>query len=115
MIAKKSNPWVPAGLVFLSLVPSIAGVMRLVVLSGAEPDSLNVKEAGFFADPLPVVLHVVGATVYRLLGAFQFSRGLRQKHPGWHGWSGRVALPAGLLAAVSGVWMALVSPLMPEF
>lgn len=115
MIAKKSNPWVPVGLVFLSLVPSIAGVMRLVSLSGTEPPGANAKEAGFFADPLPVALHVFGATLYCLLGALQFSQGLRQRHPGWHRAAGRIALPAGLVAAASGVWMALAYPLMPEF
>ena len=30
------------------------------------------------------MVHVVGAVVYALLGAFQFSARLRRRHPNWH-------------------------------
>ena len=36
-----------------------------------------------FAQPLPVVLHVLSASVYCALGAFQFAPGFRRRRPGW--------------------------------
>ncbi|MDQ3786167.1 MAG: DUF2306 domain-containing protein, partial [Actinomycetota bacterium] len=61
--------------------------------------------ARFFADPVPVLLHIVGATVFCVLGAFQFLRGPR------HRVMGRLIVPCGLVAALSGMWMAASYPL----
>ncbi len=94
----------PLALVALSLVPVVAGSVRLGGLAtGAEvtPDS-----ARFAASPFPIALHVASATPYCLLGAFQFSAGFRRRWPGWHRRAGRVLAVLGLLAALSGVWMA---------
>ena len=61
---------VPAALILLSVIPLAGGAFRLNQLaSGAEITPANAR---FFASPLPVVLHIVGASVYALLGAFQF-------------------------------------------
>ncbi len=54
-----------------------------------------------------LVAHIVSVTVYVLLGAFQFHRGLRRRRPRWHRIAGRVTAPAGLVAALSGIWLAL--------
>jgi uncharacterized membrane protein len=96
---------VPAGLILLSLVPVLAGAARVDELAGgaqATPDN-----ARFVASPVPVVVHIVAASAYCLLGAFQFAAGLRRRRPGWHRIAGRVLVPCGLAAAVSGLWMAL--------
>ncbi len=68
---KARTAWrVPAALILLSIIPLTFGVFRLHELaSGAEITPANAR---FFAAPLPVVLHIVGAAVYALLGAFQF-------------------------------------------
>ena len=50
---------------------------------------------------------MVGALLYALLGAFQFSARLRRRHRGWHRGAGRVAAVAGLVVALSGLWMTL--------
>ena len=95
---------VPLALVVLSLVPVAAGAGRLAGLaSGAEvtPDT-----ARFAAAPIPVALHIVSATPYCLLGAFQFSAGLRRRWPAWHRRAGRVLAGLGIVSALSGVWMA---------
>lgn len=98
------NHWlVPAGLIALSLVPVAAGSARLVQLAGSP--AVTEANARFVTTPLPVVLHVVGATVFCLLGALQFSTTLRSR--AWHRRAGRVVVPAGLVAAVSGLWMAV--------
>ena len=47
-------------------------------------------------------MHIVGAAVYALLGAFQFSARLRRRRPGWHRRAGRVLVVAGLAVALSG-------------
>ncbi|MGD9956372.1 MAG: DUF2306 domain-containing protein [Candidatus Nanopelagicales bacterium] len=92
---------VTAGLLALSFVPMVAGAARLGQLaSGAEVTAANQR---FFDQPLPVVLHIVGATVFSLLGAFQFVPSLRRRR--WHRIAGRVALPMGLVASLSGLWM----------
>ena len=95
------------GLVLLSVVPMIAGTARLVDLAGgvATTDS-----ARFFADPLPLVVHIVSATLFSVVGAFQFSPGLRRRHRGWHRSAGRFLVPLGLAAALSGLWLTLAYP-----
>ena len=57
------------------------------------------------------VHHVVGATTYCVLGAFQLVPSLRRSRPRWHRLAGRVLVPAGLAAALSGLWMAVLSDL----
>jgi uncharacterized membrane protein len=54
-----------------------------------------------------VAAHVVGAIGFALLGAFQFSSGLRRRHPSWHRVSGRLAVALGFAVAVSALWMTV--------
>ncbi|THV30690.1 DUF2306 domain-containing protein [Glycomyces paridis] len=95
---------IAAGLILLALVPSIAGTFRIgEIASGATQTAENAR---FMEVPLPVVLHIVGALVYALVGAFQFLPGLRRRHVRWHRFAGRYLLvPAGLTVAASGLWM----------
>ncbi|NKX51381.1 DUF2306 domain-containing protein, partial [Arthrobacter deserti] len=103
--ARRPRPqWlVPTRLVLLALIPVIAGAARLHELTGGAVTPQNER---FFASPAPVVAHIVSATVYCLLGAFQFVPGLRRNGRGWHRAAGRILVPAGLLAALSGLWMS---------
>ena len=96
---------VPVALVVLSLVPLVSGTIRLVEVFGAP--AVMPANPRVAASPAPVVVHVVGALLYALLGAFQFSPRLRRRHRGWHRGAGRVAAVAGLLVALSGLWMTL--------
>ncbi|MDJ0334044.1 DUF2306 domain-containing protein [Salinibacterium sp. G-O1] len=103
---------VPTGLILLSLVPVIAGAFRLTELTvGAEVTDTNAR---FFNSPVPVVAHVVAATIYLLLGAFQFVPQLRRGRPSWHRVSGRILAPAGVITGLSGMWMAVFYP-RPEY
>ena len=99
---------VPAGLVLLSLVPVAAGMVRVTQLAGGGP--VTSDNARFFASPVPVVLHIVCASVFCLLGAFQFVPWIRRRRPGWHRAAGRVVATCGLLAALAGLWMTLFYP-----
>ena len=102
--SSKRQWWVPLGLVLLSLVPVLAGAARVGELTGGA--QITAENARFFASPVPVVVHIIGASVYCLLGAFQFAPALRRRRR-WHRIAGRVLVPFGLAAAVSGLWMTL--------
>lgn len=96
---------VPAGLILLSLIPVIAGAARLTELTGGS--AVTVRNARFFDSPAPVIIHIVSVTIYSLLGAFQFTPSLRRGRRSWHRTAGIMLLPAGLLTALSGLWMAV--------
>jgi uncharacterized membrane protein len=106
---KVQGGWrMPAALIVLSVIPLIFGALRLNELArGAE---ITPDNARFFASPLPVALHIVSASVYALLGAFQFASRLRRRGNGWHRWAGRLLVPCGLVVGVSGIWMTLFYP-----
>ncbi len=99
---------IPAALIALATIPIIAGVARLVMLGTGAP-----VPDRFVSAPIPVVLHILSATTYCLLGAFQFSPGFRRNHLRWHRGAGRVLVGAGLVAALSGIWMALTYAIVP--
>jgi uncharacterized membrane protein len=88
-----------------------AGTVRLVALAGGAV--VTPENARFFAAPIPVVLHIIAVSTYCVLGAFQFSPGIRANHPRWHRLAGRVLVPTGLLAALSGIWMAMSYAIVP--
>jgi uncharacterized membrane protein len=93
----------PVGLILLSLIPVLAGAARLTELVG-NPIATASNER-FVTSPIPVVVHIVSVTIYSLLGAFQFVPALRRRS--WHRRVGRVLVPAGFLAALSGLWMVV--------
>ncbi|BCJ40489.1 membrane protein [Actinoplanes ianthinogenes] len=102
---------IPAGLIALSLVPSIAGAARLGELATNAP--VTEENARFFAMPLPVVAHILAAILYCLAGAFQFAPAFRRRRPAWHRIAGRVLVAAGVIVAVSGMWMAVFYDVPP--
>jgi uncharacterized membrane protein len=106
---RKSSAWlIIAGLFLLSAIPMIAGASRLnQLVTGAE---ITPSNARFFAMPWPVVIHIVGAAVYALVGAFQFVTGWRRRAFGWHRAAGRVLVACGLAVGLSGLWMTLFYP-----
>jgi uncharacterized membrane protein len=104
-----SAAWlVPTLLLLLSAVPIAAGAFRIAELTGGA--AVTEANARFFASPLPVALHIVSASLYSVLGVFQFAPGFRRRRPGWHRAAGRVLVPSGLVAALSGLWMTLFYP-----
>ncbi|UFN45827.1 DUF2306 domain-containing protein [Nocardioides okcheonensis] len=97
--------WIPASLLALALVPSAGGVFRVVDLSSGR----TAENARFFDLPVPILVHIFGATTFLVLGALQLWPSFRRRRPAWHRWSGRVLVPAGVAGGLSGMWMAAFS------
>ena len=104
---RRRDWWIPASLIALTFVPALAGALRLVDLSSGRTE----ENARFFDLPAPIIVHIIGATTFTELGAFQFMPSLRRRRPRWHRLAGRILVPAGLAAALSGMWMAAFADL----
>ena len=100
--SKRSWP-VPAALIALVVIPVIAGSLRLVQLSGGA--ATMPSNPRYDASPVPVVVHIVSAIVFALVGAFQFVPRLRRRRRAWHRRAGRVVVVAGLGVALSALWL----------
>jgi uncharacterized membrane protein len=103
---------VPLILLVISAIPLAAGIARLAGLVG-DP-VVNTENARFVAAPFPVIVHILCASLFSILGALQFSSGLRHRSPRWHRASGRLVVASGIFAAVSGLWMTVIYPIPPE-
>jgi uncharacterized membrane protein len=89
-------------------VPATFGTVRVVELArGAEVTAANAR---FFAQPLPVVAHILAVIAYSMIGAFQFAPGFRRRHRAWHRAAGKALAVLGLVAALTGLWMAHFYP-----
>jgi uncharacterized membrane protein len=91
------------GLITLGLVPILANTLRRIALSLAATDGPN--DNGSQGIPVPVAVHIITATIFVILGAFQFSPGFRRRKPAWHRMAGRVLVVVGMLVALSGLWL----------
>lgn len=109
MITSHRAIWlIPSGLIALSVIPILAGAFRIAQLvagSGITPDN-----ARFAAAPRTVILHLLTAPTFCLLGAFQFAPDFRRRHPAWHRVVGRILVPIGLVSALTGLWLTQSRP-----
>jgi hypothetical protein len=90
-------------LIVLSLVPAIAGSVRIAELSSGP--QVTPENARYVAMPLPVVLHIITVIPFSILGALQFVPGFRRNRPGWHRITGRLLVGCGLVLGLTGLWM----------
>ena len=97
----------PAWLIMLSSVPLLGGVARLLHLSSSDPPAAEALR--FAIAPLPVTLHIIAATFYCLVGAFQFDSGLQCRWLALHRLLGRLTVVCGLVVGLTGLWMTLAS------
>ena len=98
-------------LVALSVVPLLGGVARLAGMAGVDGQPMDTR---FTQNPMPMVVHIFAASLFSVLGAFQFESRLRAAWPLWHRVAGRVLVLCGLLAAATGVWMTLAYVIPPD-
>lgn len=106
-----SSRQIPVALVALIVIPVVAGSLRILEIAGGPqllPDNARIADS-----PTPLVVHVVAAAVFAIVGAFQFPARIRRRHRTWHRRAGRVLVAAGLLVAGSGIWMTLFYPDAP--
>ncbi|REH29602.1 putative membrane protein DUF2306 [Kutzneria buriramensis] len=109
MTSSTRRMWLlPTGLILLSTIPLVAGGILIDQLNTGS--RIIADNAKYLADPVPVVTHIVGVTVFCLLGAFQFSVGFRSRWPRWHRIAGWIVAPCGLAAALSGLYMTVFYP-----
>ncbi len=109
--SSRSSRWVPFALVALVLIPALFGSLRLIGLAGGP--QLMPADSRMSASPVPVVVHIISAVAYAVLGAFQFSARLRRRRPDWHRAAGRVLVVLGVAVAISALWMTLFYPREP--
>jgi uncharacterized membrane protein len=102
----------PLALLVITAVPLAAGIARLVGL--ASHSEISVENARFIAAPFAVVLHILSASLFSVLGALQFSNGLRQRNTEWHRVCGYIVVASGVCVALSGLWMTATYPIPPE-
>jgi uncharacterized membrane protein len=91
--------------VALSVVPLVAGTLRLVQLAGGP--ALMPADRRFTGFPAALVVHIVGAGVFALVGVFQFVPRFRRRHPAWHRRAGRLVAGAGVAVSGSALWLTL--------
>lgn len=108
-MSRKADFKVPALLILLSLVPLMGGIARMISI--APHAAVTPENARFVGSRTPVTLHVISATLFSLVGAFQFSAGLRARWPGEHRRAGRWLAAFGLVAALTGLWMTAFYPI----
>jgi len=111
MTAREQSRLVPAALVALSAIPLTAGTLRLIQLAGGP--AVIPADHRFAGFPLPLVTHILGATLYALVGILQFMPRFRRRHMDWHRRAGRVLAVAGLLVAGSALWMTVFYEAQP--
>ena len=107
----RQDGYIPFGLTLLSLIPITFGGVRLAELAGGT----EATDAGrFVTSLLPIVTHILAATVYSLGGAIQFWPTLRRRSPRWHRITGYLMVPAGLLTAACALWIQAFYPRPPD-
>jgi uncharacterized membrane protein len=104
---RKADWMIPAGLITLSIIPAFAGAARLQQIL---EDTRTEDTARFLDSPWPMTLHIVAATLFCVLGAFQFAPGLRKRRLQWHRMAGRLLVPCGFTASLTGLWMTQFYP-----
>ena len=99
-------------LLVLSAIPVISGTLRLIEVAGGPAVMPTNHRYGTF--PTALILHIVAAIVFALVGIMQFLPSVRRRHPAWHRRAGRMLVPAGLLVTGTGLAMTLFFEAQPN-
>jgi hypothetical protein len=96
-------------LVILCAIGAAVATRRIAALRIAPPAGSSVfagLDAHFAAKTRMTLLHVVPSLLFVLLVPLQFVRSLRQRHPQFHRWTGRVIMGLGVVTSISAVWLS---------
>lgn len=88
------------------LAPVVFGTIRAVGIIGQSDWAPQFTATQ--VDNLPLFLHVTASGLFMVLACLQILPGFRARHRRWHRRAGKLAIPAALIGALSGLWMALI-------
>jgi len=97
-----------ATILVYSFIPAVVGLIRIPELLGG-PTVVPANPRAII-DPAPIILHVLGSSIFCLAGAVQFLPSLRRLRPALHRRMGRIVAGAGCISALTGLWMTLFYP-----
>jgi uncharacterized membrane protein len=97
--------------IFLAFIGIAVATRRAVVLlkPGALSSPRNPAadlDAHFSSERALVLMHILPAMFFMVLGPLQFVRGLRSRYPQIHRWSGRIFLAASAVVGITGLRLA---------
>jgi uncharacterized membrane protein len=84
----------------------VGGYGLFLVLTGFQFVPPVVMNSHFFT-PLGIQIHIAASAVALTIGAFQFLKPLRRRHPQVHRWTGRVYVGACVIGGIAGGAIAL--------
>lgn len=106
MTSLSRREWAFLALIVLySFIPAVFGLLRLPELLGGP--MIIPPNPRAVIDPMPIALHILGSSIFCLVGALQFLPSLRRHRPALHRTLGRVVAAAGCASALTGLWMTV--------
>ena len=101
------SEWILFALIIVySFAPAVGGLLRVLELAGGP--AIIPENPRALSDPFPITLHILTSVLFCIAGALQFLPSIRRHHPATHRAIGRIVVPAGCLAAASGLWMTYI-------
>lgn len=91
-----------SSVVGLLLLLGIAFSVRFLIVGG--------ENEGFEQYPMVTLAHVAPGILYLALAPLQFLKSLRNNHPAYHRWSGRLLVSIGFVAGSAALFMGIVFP-----
>jgi uncharacterized membrane protein len=67
-------------------------------------------EGRYAAAPGAIALHAAGGSLFLLLASLQFVARIRERHPAFHRWSGRLLVATGLTISAPAVYFGVLRP-----
>lgn len=95
---------VPALLLLLGSLNILSGAFRLGQIQQGPTPTTEEGIMIYFIAPIPIILHIVSGILFNLLGPLQFVQ-MRGRWRQWHRRSGRVLIGAGVIAALTALYM----------
>ncbi|REL30850.1 DUF2306 domain-containing protein [Thalassotalea euphylliae] len=95
-------------LALLTAIPAIPAIFILLIVAigaGNHQELAAMINSAYFDAPAAVYVHGGSGILFFLTMPWQFSPRLRHQYAGWHKIAGRIAVIAGCVMALSGIWM----------
>lgn len=106
MSGLRKREWCVLVAIFVySFVPTFGGMIRLVELAGGV--AVIPENPRALAEPLVIVVHILGSFIFCLVGALQFIPTIRDKYRALHRIIGYVCIIAGSASVLTGLQMTL--------